>query len=224
MTKDNKNVFVVLGKDPNHKKIRVDKIKDSLFKKNPQTTLVHFFAEELSLSEVSREIDNVFFTKRIFIFKSVQNLPDEVKSYLLEMIKEGHSNDAFIFDFDAKTKDWYKLQKDDFFSFLFELYPPFKVAGRQKDVSLKDLAYALRGNSLKSSLEVISLLFCKYPKEKISMQMLGLMIKIFTDTRSPSLRKRYLRYLFQTDRLVKEGVLDSQRALEFLVLKVNYSK
>jgi hypothetical protein len=221
MAKDNSSVFVVLGRNPNYKKIRIEKIKDSLLVKHSNITPVYLFAEDLILLNLRQEIDNLSFNKRMFIFKSAESLSGEIKSYLSKELKKPDIGDVFIFDFDAGIEDIARFKKDSFFSFLFRINPPFKMGGRYRDVSLRDLAFALRRNSPEESLEIISLLFDKNPKEKISMQILGLIIKVVTDNYSdPRLRKRWINYLFQADRQLKEGLLHPQRALEFLVLRI----
>lgn len=214
-----KNVFVLLGKNPHFKKIQREKIKSSLLRYYPNLTFITLFSRELKLDALQREIENISFTKRVLIFKNSQNLADDIKKYLLKEIKKIQSN-FFIFDFDIESSLRSKLQDDTFFAALFKISPPFKIAGTGKDFSLRDLAFALKRNATLEALLIMSHLFRSHSKEKISMQTLGLIVKLFADYKDPQLRKEYLNYIFESDRLIKEGVISSRVALELLILKL----
>lgn len=224
MVQKQKNIVVVLGDNPNFKKFRIDKIKRDFLKNNPDARDVHFFPQEISLIDLQKEIENLSFTKRVFVFKSAENLSEDIKKYLLHNLKSVKEGDLFIFDLDSPVNSREKLQKDKFFSFLFRLNPPHKIGGKKAELSFRDLAIALRRNSIKDTLVVMSSLFKTNPKHKVAMPMLGLIVKMLTGVRDPQLRSQYVHYLFEADRLVKEGILDPRRALEFLILKVNAKK
>ena len=74
-----KNVFVLLGKDPQYKKIQSDKIKSGLLKEDPALILVSFYASTLSLSALQEELENFAFSARLFIFRESQALAAEIK-------------------------------------------------------------------------------------------------------------------------------------------------
>ncbi|MBN2119819.1 MAG: hypothetical protein JW734_02010 [Candidatus Omnitrophica bacterium] len=220
MGKLQKNVFVLLGKEANYKKIQIDKIKGILLKEDPSLSSLNFFCDDLTLAYLQKEIENFSFTNRIFIFRNADLLSPDVKAYLLKSLKGKDSSGYFIFDFDVENIYREELEKDDFFSFLFKLNPPYKLAGKKTDFSIRDLAGALRRNSQADSVVILADLFKKNRKDKISMQILGLIIKIFSEIKEPSRRKKNLKYIFDTDRLIKEGALNPQTALEMLIFKL----
>ncbi len=219
MDKSQKKAYVLLGRDSGYKKIQTDRLKSSFQKQSAQINPVYFFSQGLSLYEIQKEIENLSFTLRLFIFKDSQALSEPIKSYLTKLLKR-KPRDYFIFDFNVETKAREKLEEDDFFAFLFAYNPPFKIAGGSREVSLRDLASALRKNSAQDSLLIMNNLLKQYRPEKISMQILGLLVKMFTQATNPYLKERYIRYLLEADRLIKEGRLSAQLALDILILKM----
>ncbi len=218
-----KNLSVLLGKDYSSKKAKTEKIKEALLQKEVSLSPVIFFSSELELLSFQKEISNLSFTKRLFIFKHSEFLSEEIKNYLIKFLEGSESKDYFLFDFDLEMSQRESLQKDKFFSLLCRISPAYKIGGREISLSLNDLAFALRRNSLKQALLVIDGLFKRYGKDKISLPILGLVIKMFSSFKGP-LRVKRLKALLETDRMIKEGMLSSQPALEFLLFRLAYNK
>lgn len=214
-----KNVFVLLGKNPHFKKIQQEKIKSSLLKECPSLSFITLYSRELKLNALQREIENISLTKRVFIFKNSEMLAGNIKKYLLKEIKKIQNN-FFMFDFDTESNLRSALEDDIFFATLFRVSPPFKIAGIAREFSLRDLAFALRRNARDDALRTLNHLFRTNSKDRISMKTLGLIVKLFADYRDSKLRKKYLNYIFETDRLIKEGVISSRVALELLIVKL----
>jgi len=220
MARPQKNVFVLLGKDPNFKKIQLGRIRTPLLKEDPDIATIYFFPQDLSLFSLQKELQNLSLSGRLFIFKNSELLPAEVKTYLAKFLKDGRLINFYIFDFDVEVRLREDLEKDGFFSFLFKMNPPYKIAGAAKSYSLTDLAGALRRNSQEGALIILSRLFKKHKRQKISMQSLGLIVKLFLEVKDRRLKRRYLNHIFETDRLIKEGMLDPHTALEILIIKL----
>lgn len=218
-----KNLFVLLGKDYNSKKAKTEKIKEALSQEGASLSPVIFFSSELELLPLQKEISNLSFTKRLFVFKHSEFLSEEIKGYLIKFLEVSESKDYFLFDFDLEMSRRESLQRDKFFSLLCRISPAYKIGGREISLSLNDLAFALRRNSLKQALLIIDGLFRRYGKDKISLPILGLFIKMFSSFKGPSKTKRF-KALLETDRMIKEGTLPSQPALEFLLLRLAYNK
>jgi len=218
-----KNLSVLLGKDYNSKKAKTEKIKEALSQKGASFSPVIFFSTELELLSLQKEISNLSFTKRLFIFNHSESLSEEIKSYLIKFLEGSESKDYFLFDFDLEMSRRENLQRDKFFSLLCSISPAYKIGGREVSLSLNDLAFALRRNSLKQALLIIDGLFKRYGKDKISLPVLGLLIKMFSSFKGP-LRAKRIKALLETDRMIKEGILPSQPALEFLLLRLAHNK
>ena len=154
-----KNAFAILGKDSNSKKFQTEKIKSLLSKDHPDIGTILFFCKEAPSCDIRKEIENFSFSQRLFIFKDSQLLPEDLRSYMLGVLNSKPRGDYFIFDFDVESQTRQDLDKDKFFSFLFKINPPFKIAGRNTEVTLRDLAFALRNNSAKESLTITAKLF-----------------------------------------------------------------
>ena len=220
MGKLSKNVFVILGEDYGSKKIQLERIKALLLKESPDLTPIYFTPQELSLTDLQKELQNLSLSKRLFIFKNAELLSMEIKSYMERLLKGNNSSSFYVFDFDVGARFREQLEKDDFFSFLFGLSPPYKMGAGKKEFSLSDLGAALRNNSKQDALIVISSIFDKYKGQKIYMQTLGLIVKVFSEVRDPLHKKKCLTLIFDTDRLIKEGFLEPQMALEILIIKL----
>ena len=216
-----KNVFVVLGKDFHSKKAQIDKIKSFISQRVPSPILINLSSSELILTELQREMNNLSFQRRIFIFRNSENLSLDVKNYFKDIIKKRKFEDFLIFDFDVSLEERERLQEDSFFSFLFKLSPPYKIGKAFiKDFSLRDLEGALKKGFTPRALLILSYLLKRGRKERISLQILGMMIKIFVDYSSRIFKERNLRYIFEMERLIKEGKISPQLALELLIIRL----
>jgi DNA polymerase III delta subunit len=215
-----KNLFVLLGKDPQYKKIQIDKIRAFLLKDDPTLTCFSFYCQESDCSTLRQDLENLSFSARTFLFRNSQDMSAEVKEYLTGFLKRKDQKDFFIFDFDLETSQREQLETDAFFAVLFALSPPYKLAGGKKEFSLRDLALALRRNSQAESLSILTSLFERQRAQKIAMQVLGLVVRMFEQVRDPGRRRRALQDIFQADRAIKEGRLDPQTTLEILILRL----
>ena len=220
MGKLSKNVFVILGEDYGSKKIQLERIKSPLLKEYPDLTSIYFSSPELSLSELKNELGNLSLSKRLFIFNNAELLSMEIKSYIKKILKDNNYLSFYVFDFDVGARLREQLEKDDFFFFLFKLNPPFKIGGGKRMFSLRDLASALRKNYMHEALRIISSILERNKGQKICMQTLGLIVKVFSDLPDPLLKKKCLTLIYDTDRLMKEGFLDPQIALEMFIFKL----
>jgi len=220
MGKLQKNLFVLLGNDPQYKKIQIDKIRASLLKADPSLACVSFYCQESDQSTLRQDLENLSFSARIFLFRNAQDMPPEVKEYCAGVVKRKDQKDFFVFDFDLEISQRERLEADAFFSVLFALSPPYKLAGGRREFSLRDLAGALRRNSQAESLRILKALFERQRAPKIAMQVLGLAVRMFEQVRDPQRRRQALRDIFQADRAIKEGRLDPQTTLEILILRL----
>ena len=215
-----RNVFVLLGKDPQYKRIQIDKIKTFLLKEDPTLTLVSFYCQELELVALGRELENLSFSKRLFIFRNTQDASDEVKAYLNNFLIQKKTPNFFLFDFELEPARRQDLEEDSFFSFLFGLSPPYKLASAHREFTLRDLAQAIRRDSQSQSVRILLYLFEKHKPQKISMQILGLVVRLFEQVKDPGEKRRFLKEIFHTDRAIKDGLLNPQTGLEILILKL----
>lgn len=221
-----KNVFVVLGKDERSKKEKVERIKSLINQREPSLNIFHFLAEEISLEEFQKELKNFSFQRRLFIFRNSERLSPQVKNYLLKVIDDREVEDFFIFDFGVDLEEREKLQQNDtFFSLLFKISPPFKTGEPfLKTFSFKDLSQALRKRLTGRALIILSSLLKRGKKEELSLQVLGMMVRIFVDFAPASCREKNLKHIFEAERLIKEeGVLPSL-VLELLIIKLTLQK
>ena len=215
-----KRILVISGRDFSTKKKHIEEFKKALSLHYPSLALVNLFSQDISLFQLQKEMENISFSKRLFIFRNSEKLSPEIKDYLKKIIGEKRLRDFLIFDFDLDSSQRERMKKDRFFSFLFRISPPFKTGGGLKDYTFSDLRLALvRGLPLQA-LEIIDYLLKKGRKERISLQILGLMVKVFVDSAPSSLKSRNLKYIFEIERLIKEGKISFQLALELLVFKL----
>ena len=94
-----KNLFVLLGKDPVSKKIRIDKIRDEIVHQGISLNSVSVYCHEACLVSLQKELENLSFVTRFVVFKNAEVLAPEAKRYLRTFLERKSSGDCFVFDF-----------------------------------------------------------------------------------------------------------------------------
>ena len=89
-------------------------------------------------------LQNLSFSKRLFIFKLAQHLSWEITAYLQKFFSNDSNQDWYVFDFEVESAHRAELLKDSFFSFLFKAQAPFTIDRKRKEYTLRDLAVSLR--------------------------------------------------------------------------------
>jgi hypothetical protein len=218
-----KNVFFLSGSDIGSKKGDLEKIRSPLLKEFPGIQVFSFFPD-IDESLIQKEIENFSFSKRIFIIRNPQDLSPQTKAYLSQVITRSEQNDYFIFDSDL---GWQELQKDPFFVSLAKLSPVINPRWEKRKYPFGDLEEALRSRSGNKALLVLKDIFEDNKKagnkqkdissKVLPLYVLGLIVKVFGK------KPAYLKYIFDTDRLIKEDLVNPRVALEILILRLTSS-
>lgn len=215
-----KNIFVLLGTDPKFKNIHIERIKKKLREKKPSLSSFNLYPDELELSFIQEELENFSFSPRLFIFRNVEILDSSLKNFLLSFLRRRDLVDYFIFDFALEVEKKIQLEKDNFFSFLLRTGILTRMGSLKKELDFKDLSQALRRKDISSSLLSVRVLFKRMRKEKVALQILGLVVKIFSNSGTSIFEKKLRDYIVEADRLLKEGIIEPQVVIELLILRL----
>jgi hypothetical protein len=224
MVKLEERIFLVAGQDYFQRQRAIESIEKRISKVSSLNTVI-FYSKEIDLKILKEKLFTFSFDKeKIVIFKEAQNLPSLIKYFLFKNMKKIIAFNYVIFEIE---EDYQKLSKnknftqDTFFSFLLKKATPFKLTSFSLRLTLEDFKSSIRKGNLNLSLFILERLFKEAKKRDIlGMQILGILINEFSYLKNPWEREKYLSYLWEADRKIKEKGIDSQLAITEALVKM----
>lgn len=217
--KTDKKIYIVVGEDAGLKKEELL----VLLREKESGTLenVHFYANDSTVKSIEQEISNMSFTARVFIFHHVQSFKKDLKTSILSIL-DTSMNEYFIFDYGEETEQG-ALNKDAIYKKIKGDAQLVGSPAKAKENVFFDLVNAIRRGDLANSLKYVQKIVSQGGKKKSArdgeiLKLLKGLTTMLSKTKSSRLKRSYLQSIFKTDRLLKESVVDSQIALERLIV------
>lgn len=222
----NERSFCVLSSNFTYRKRIIERIKTDIFKGNISSlNTIVIYSQGINLEKLKEQIYTYSFeNKRVFLFKQTQDLPQEIKSFLLKTLKEIASVNYIIFEIEREYSEFVKDAKvirDKFYSYLLKVSKVIKTQSFKEDISLRKLIFAVRRRQAAQTLYILEKLFLEFKNSDVlGMQILGALIKEFSFIPDSLTKQNYFRRIWETDRLIKEKGVDPKLALEILIAKI----
>ncbi len=219
-------IFCVIGKEFTQRQYALTKITRSLLGKRDQSLYVSvFYPHETELEHIRRAVSNYSFAgDKILVVKDPHVLKKDIKQFLLDELDTIAASNYLVFDIEhdyaSLLKDR-KLSRDRFIQCILKKAQVYKIQSYGSDVPLFALLNAVRRNNQARALYVLEELFREESNEtKIGMQILGMLIREFSQPRYRFRQKDLLALLWEADRSVKERGLRPKLALSILLTKI----
>lgn len=222
-----KRVFFVIGNDFANRRRAVDTIVGRLLpQKDPSLNTAVFYPRDLEISNVKSTLFSFSFaSRRVVIFKESQALDKKIRSFLYDNFASIIAGNYLIFESDIDyftlTRDR-KFTTDKLFSYLAKKAYVVKLERFEEIISVNRLLSLVRKSKLPEALYVLERVFEKEEKNKdvLGMQILGALTREFSSVPDQQTRRQYFECIWDAERMVKEGRLDSKIALGLLLTKI----
>ena len=219
-------IFLICGQDFANRRLIIENIKKAILQKAPGSlnTLI-FYAKEIDIKDLQEKILLISFDKnKILIFKDVENIPKAIKDFLLNNITKILSNNYVLFE---TEKDYFandrRIAQDKFLNFVFSNSTVFKAGKQAYQVSFGDFINSVRSGDLSQALYVLARLFearvNDSEKKALGLQLFGVLVSEVSYLKDRDQRRKYLRYLLKTDRMIKEKGMEPRLAIELFLSK-----
>jgi hypothetical protein len=224
MVTTHKKVFLIAGSGFFQRKQAIDNIKKKiLLRKQAPLNVLTFYSKEIDIKDLQEKILTFSFDKdKIIIFKDAYRLSRVVKDFLFDNFEKIISNNYMILEIE---KDYFQLRKDKkisgdkFFNHIFKEGVSFRVSSQQKEVSLEDFKRSIRKKDLSSSLYFLERLFKDGNSRELGPLILGILVREFSYFKQSDIKEKCFSYLWDTDRAIKERGIETQLAIELLIVK-----
>jgi len=219
-------VFLISGTNFLQRQHAVENIKKRILKgKASSLNVFTFYGKEVKLEDLGEKLFTTSFGKeRIVVFKDSQDLPSAVRKFLFDNLKRILSSNYLIFETD---KDYYQFQKDkrftndEFFVSVLKRAALFRVVSTKETATIEDFIASLRKNDLATSVYILEKLFAGGSRDKIlGPQIIGILVRKLSFLKDPTEKDRYFKYLWESDRAIKEKGLDPRLVIEALLVRV----
>ncbi|MFA5007656.1 MAG: hypothetical protein WC546_00300 [Candidatus Omnitrophota bacterium] len=224
MVSTKEKVFFVSGANFSGRRLIIENIKKKTLKGNISSfNILNFYPKEINLKDLQEKVLLSSFDKeKILIFKDAYNLPKEVKDFLYDNFSKAISNNYIIFEaegnYSLKNK---KIASDKFFNFILSKAACYKADTKFYEISFDDFRKSIRQNNVTQAIYVLDKLFeekaSDNEKKTLGLQLFGVLISESSYLKNDTLRKKYLNYLWEADRAIKERGLDPRFAIELFL-------
>lgn len=219
-------IFVVVGNDFDQRRLIIENIKSKILQKSksPFSTLT-FYAKEIDLKDLQEKVSLVSFDKnKILVFKNADSLKKEIKDFLIKDINKIISNNYLLFEME---KDYFLNDKgpgaDKFLKFIFLNSAIFKAGRPVYQANFDSFKKSIRMGDLSSSLYVLNKLFegktSDTERKVLGLQIFGVLVSEVSYLKDKSLRQKYLSFLMEVDRMIKEKGMEPKFAIELFLAK-----
>jgi len=207
-------VYLFIGEDSLSKNIKINELKQELFAKDiEQFNLDILYAKDLTLTSLQERFLclPVKAKKRLIVIKDAQDLKEDIRAFILKVVKNSLPKVVLVLDIDRKDRD------DEFINRLQRLAKVFQfkesarldtfALSRQIELRKPDYALQVLNQLLKNG-------------EKPEWILGGLRYSLERNTNNPLEIKQRLKLLLNCDLDIKTGRLKSNFALERLVVRL----
>jgi hypothetical protein len=222
-------ISLVTGTDPNQRSLVIENIKKKLLQKGlSPLDVINFYAKEIEIKVLQEKIVTFSFRReKVVILKSAANLTKDVTGFLYANLNKILSANYLIVEFE---KDYYevirdkKISNDKFLSFVLKNALLYKVRGQNKRISFEDFKRSIRSNNLPSSFYILGKLFesknSDSEKKTLGLVIFGILVNEVSNLANTLIKEKYLHYLWQADRAIKERGQDPRLVIELFLSKV----
>lgn len=216
-------VFFVYGTDFTARRLIVENIKKKILQGNTSSlsTLI-FYPKEINIKDLQEKVLlSSFDKKKVLIFKDIYNLPKEVKDFLYSNFNKIVSNNYLVFEAEADSLGSKKISADIFFNLIFTKVACHKAGPTVYKASFDDFKKSIRQNNITQAIYILDKLFedraSDNEKKTLGLQLFGVLVSESSYLKNDILRQKYLNYLWEADRAMKERGFDPRFAIELFL-------
>lgn len=219
-------VFLVMGEDSG---LSLEELLTKLRKDEAGAIeMVHFYPKESSPKSIDAELANMSFTARAFIFHEANKFKKDCSELVLSFIEKGMGADYCIFDYGPEIEQK-QLNKDAFYK---SLSKKAKLIGKPAAAAANvffDMINSLRRGDASSALTYVQTIVGEEKRTKSAhdaeiFKLLKGITTMLAKTKDRRRKRHYMTAIFETDRLLKEGMVKPRIALERLLVKITQVK
>jgi hypothetical protein len=220
-----KKTYLVIGGDSTDRGKIIQDIKSKIFgsKLNSLSTFT-FYPHQIKLEELKKLLFNFgFASNRLVVFKEVDKLSSEVKEFILNNLSDVTSHNYFIFESPQNyfiLTHSYKYTRDQFFKYLLKVSSVRKIDDFKEVVSINRIIKAVNKKNLPQAYYFLEKIFAQYPKKdnSLGIKILATMMRRLSFPEAK--QNKMLAAIWQAEKKIKDGLLDSKTALNLLILKI----
>jgi DNA polymerase III delta subunit len=220
-------VFCVIGEDFSASQAALTAIKNNLLQgANQALNFSVLYSHELTVKKAKDILFSYSFEgDKIVLFREAQNLSKEVKALFTEQWEDILKQNYLIFDIASDHEEFMRSKKnaaDPFYKLLFKTSQLQKLRSFGDNFNIFKLIGAIRKHNLNSALYILENLFLEFKNEtKVGMQILGMLIKEFSRPQTVrGRRQKYLKLIWDADRMMKVQGADHKLALSVLITRL----
>jgi len=223
MVTTNTRVFFISGTDFTARRLIIENIKKKILQGSASLlSVLNFYPKEINIKDLQEKVLlSSFDEKKILIFKDVYNLSKEAKDFFYNNLSKIISNNYVIFEAEADSLRNKKISTDKFFSFILAKAACYKAGSSPYTVNFDDFKKSIRQNNITQAIYVLDKLFeeksSDNEKKTLGLQLFGILVSESSYLRNDTLRKKYLNYLWEADRAIKERGFDPRFAIELFL-------
>ncbi|MDD4182279.1 MAG: hypothetical protein PHT53_00440 [Candidatus Omnitrophica bacterium] len=220
-TKD--RIFFISGSDFTGRQLIAENIKKKILQgSSGALNILNFYPKEINIKDLQEKVLlSSFDKKKILIFKDIYGLPKEIKDFLCNNFDKIISNNYLIFEAETDTLRSKKISADKFFSFILARAACFKAGSSPYKASFDDFKKSVRQANAPQAIYVLDKLFeeksSDNEKKTLGLQLFGVLVSEVSYLKNDILRRKYLNYLWETDRAIKERGFDPRFAIELFL-------
>lgn len=219
----NKNLYIVLGEDCG---LKLEELLNKLRKDEAGAIeLVHFYPKDSTAKSVDAELANMSFTARAFVFHEANKYKKDVLQTILSFLERGLGQDYCVFDYGPEIEQK-QLNKDSIYKVCSKGATMLgKPAAAAANVFF-DMINSLRRGDASRALSYVQAIVGEEKRTKSAhdaeiFKLLKGITTMLAKTKDRSLKRQYMTAIFETDRLLKESLVEPRIALERLLVKIS---
>jgi len=167
-----------------------------------------------------------FGKEKVILFKNVDKMHNTIAAFLEKNLAKILEFNYLIFEVDRNADEFYRdrtLKKQKSLMTLLHKATVLRIKSVFKEtVSLWSLMRAVHQKRLDTSLYIVDRLFSSSREDKriLGTKILGYLVSGLSDLADASYKKRCFNLLWETDRLLKRGNVESKLALQSFLVKL----
>ena len=216
---------MIAGRDFQKRRQVLDKLRLKLLGENQTGMSVQvFYPDDLDPGRLRENLLNFSFEqRRLAVFKDFCRLDPEVRGFLSANFEKIIQMNFVIFETElpyASLQEDKKIYKDDFFSLVLKKAYLLKIHSPQMDADLEDFKRSLRRRDVDALLVILNkLLATPADVAALGPQIMGILVAEFSYADRAN-KEKYLQYLWEADRRVKENGVSAKLAIELFIAQV----
>jgi len=224
MVTTKEKIFFISGNDFSGRRLIIENIKKKTLKASDSSlNVLNFYPREINIKDLQEKVLLSSFGKeKILIFKDVYNLPKEVKDFLYNNLSRIIASNYIIFEAEGERslRDK-KISADKFFNFIIANAACYKAGAALQNLSFEDFKKSIRQGNRGEAIYILNRLFeqksSDNEKKALGLQLFGILVSEVSYLKNDALRVKYLNYLLEADRAMKERGFDPRFAIELFL-------